>query len=70
EEEIKERAKEFVNPFDLEKAPLIRVTVLCLKKDRHIMLFDMHHIISDGVSMSILAKEFSQLYAGEALEEL
>ncbi|KMY31906.1 AMP-binding protein [Lysinibacillus xylanilyticus] len=70
EEEIKAKAKEFIKPFDLGKAPLLRVSVLSLEKDRHIMLFDMHHIISDGVSMSILAKEFSELYAGEDLEEL
>ncbi|MCH7324068.1 condensation domain-containing protein, partial [Solibacillus sp. MA9] len=70
EEEIKVKAKEFIKPFDLEKAPLLRVSVLSPEKDRHIMLFDMHHIISDGVSMSILAKEFSKLYAGEDLEEL
>ncbi|MCM3738302.1 amino acid adenylation domain-containing protein [Bacillus cytotoxicus] len=70
EEEIKEKAKEFIKPFDLEKAPLLRVSVLSLEEDRHIMLFDMHHIISDGTSISILAKEFSELYAGKYLEEL
>ncbi|CAH0316009.1 non-ribosomal peptide synthetase [Peribacillus sp. Bi134] len=70
EEEVKEKAIEFIKSFDLEKAPLLRVSLLSLEKDRHILLFDMHHIISDGFSMSILAKEFSKLYAGEDLEEL
>ncbi len=70
EEEINVKVKEFIKPFDLEKAPLLRVSLLSLEKDRHILLFDMHHIISDGVSVSILAKEFSKLYAGEGLEEL
>ncbi|MCH7322498.1 amino acid adenylation domain-containing protein [Solibacillus sp. MA9] len=70
EEEIKVKAKEFIKPFDLEEAPLLRVSVLSPEKDRHIMLFDMHHIISDGVSLSILTNEFSELYAGKDLAEL
>ncbi|MCY9614637.1 condensation domain-containing protein, partial [Paenibacillus thiaminolyticus] len=32
--------------------------------------FDMHHIISDGTSISILVDEFAKLYAGAALEPL
>nr|WGD59778.1 condensation domain-containing protein [Bacillus velezensis] len=35
--------------------------------ERHLLLTDMHHIISDGVSVNTLIKEFSELYAGRSL---
>ncbi|MBU3179539.1 hypothetical protein KPL47_25100, partial [Clostridium estertheticum] len=70
EAEVEIKTKDFIKPFDLEKTPLLRVEVISLEEDRHIMLFDMHHIISDGVSMAILTKEFSELYEGKELEEL
>ncbi|MBU3166295.1 non-ribosomal peptide synthetase, partial [Clostridium estertheticum] len=70
EEEVKEKFEEFIRPFDLEKAPLLRVGIIKLEKERHIMFFDMHHIASDGVSMSILTKEFSKLYSGKDLGEI
>ena len=38
--------------------------------EKHVLLFDMHHIISDGTSMGILVKEFTALYNGEELPEL
>ncbi|WP_151737083.1 non-ribosomal peptide synthetase [Paenibacillus tengchongensis] len=60
----------FVKPFDLAKAPLLRVKVCTLKENNHILMFDMHHIISDGLSMGILVSEFSKLYEGKVLEEL
>ncbi|MFW5438909.1 non-ribosomal peptide synthetase, partial [Paenibacillus apiarius] len=57
-------------PFDLDEAPLLRTTVVRLGEARHLLLFDMHHIVSDGTSISILVDEFVKLYAGEALEPL
>ncbi len=61
--------KEFVKPFDLEKAPLLRVC-LVNQKDKWLLLFDMHHIISDGLSLSILTNELSKLYNNEDLPKL
>ncbi|WP_432407296.1 amino acid adenylation domain-containing protein [Wukongibacter sp. M2B1] len=60
---------DFVRPFDLGKAPLMRIRVV-KKEDRVQLFFDMHHIISDGVSLNILIDEFSRLYNGETLEKL
>ncbi|CCF15397.1 tyrocidine synthase 3 [Brevibacillus laterosporus GI-9] len=60
----------FVRPFSLHEAPLLRVSLLKIKEDKHLLLFDMHHIISDGVSMGILVKEFMQLYEGKHLGNL
>nr|WP_267497724.1 non-ribosomal peptide synthase/polyketide synthase [Paenibacillus farraposensis] len=70
EEEAREHVREFIRPFDLRQAPLLRVGLLRLQKDRHLLLFDMHHIVSDGASMNILVEEFIQLYEGAELPEL
>ncbi|HEX2946047.1 MAG TPA: amino acid adenylation domain-containing protein [Clostridia bacterium] len=70
EEEIDGAIRKFVRPFQLNKAPLIRIGLARVSEERHYMLFDMHHIISDGSSMSVLVKEFVSLYKGEVLPEL
>ncbi|MGG0792541.1 amino acid adenylation domain-containing protein [Brevibacillus laterosporus] len=70
ESEVEAHIREFVRPFDLSCAPLLRVALLRIKADRHILLFDMHHIISDGVSMNVLVEEFAKLYEGEQLPSL
>ncbi|NOQ27793.1 MAG: amino acid adenylation domain-containing protein, partial [Bacteroidales bacterium] len=62
--------KEFIKSFDLSQAPLLRVAIIDVKGERKRLLIDMHHIISDGVSQSILEKEFQLLYSGEILSEL
>jgi acyl carrier protein len=51
-------------PFDLSKAPLLRVTAIKWEPSRFDILFTMHHIISDGWSMEILQREFSPIYEG------
>ncbi|QUI23833.1 amino acid adenylation domain-containing protein [Vallitalea pronyensis] len=58
----------FIRPFDLTKDLLIRVSVLHTKKDESILVFDIHHIIFDGISQSIFFKELSQLYNRQVLE--
>lgn len=62
--------KTFVQPFDLNRPPLIRATLVEHTADSHTLLFDMHHIVSDGTSIDILMKELSQLYNGDALPSL
>ena len=70
EKEIEKKVKAFSRPFDLSKAPLLRVGLIRILENKHILMVDMHHIISDGVSVSILMKEFSSLYIGTELPEL
>lgn len=53
---------EAARSFDLEGAPLLRVTLLKLREHEHIVLLTMHHIISDGWSMSVLLQEVATLY--------
>lgn len=49
-------------PFNLEKGPLIRAKLLVLNQQEYILIIVMHHIISDGWSLGIFAKELMQLY--------
>ncbi|PTX58353.1 amino acid adenylation domain-containing protein, partial [Kordia periserrulae] len=62
--------QEFVRPFQLEKAPLFRVGLIRLESDKHVLMLDMHHIISDGYSQGILINDFAKIYQGETLEPL
>jgi tyrocidine synthetase-3 len=60
----------FTEAFDLSKAPLLRVELLDVASTRQILLIDMHHIITDGISINILEKEFRAFYSGEELPPL
>gem|GEM_PF-704386 len=60
----------FIHPFDLSHAPLLRVGVVETDEHKHLLMVDMHHIISDGVSHGILAGDFITLYGGETLPPL
>jgi amino acid adenylation domain-containing protein len=48
--------------FDLSRGPLLRVKLLRLDGDRHMVLLTTHHIVSDGWSMGILVREVGALY--------
>jgi amino acid adenylation domain-containing protein len=50
-------------PFDLEKGMLVRASLLSLNANRHVLLFNTHHIISDDQSMIVLVREFVRLYS-------
>ncbi|WP_439854944.1 non-ribosomal peptide synthetase [Pseudomonas yamanorum] len=66
------REDEARTPFDLEKGPLLWVTLVRLEDEDHQLLVTMHHIIADGWSLNVLIDEFSRLYAaasqGQTLE--
>jgi len=70
--------RDFIRPFDLSQAPLLRVGLIKLqhtpmapgghpsqegKEDKHLLMVDMHHIISDGVSLDIMLKDFMLLFS-------
>lgn len=57
--------RDFVKPFDLAAPPLLRVGLVKLATEGYLLLVDMHHVISDGLSMGILVREFMALYNGE-----
>jgi amino acid adenylation domain-containing protein len=49
-------------PFDLARGPLLRATLLRLGEEDHVLLLNMHHIVSDSWSMGVLYRELSVLY--------
>src|SRR5579875_2338904 len=49
-------------PFELRRGPLFRARLLRLEEDDYVLLLNMHHIVSDGWSMGVLAKELASLY--------
>ncbi|WP_118974721.1 non-ribosomal peptide synthetase [Taibaiella koreensis] len=60
----------FIRKFDLETAPLLRAEILEVNPERHLLMYDIHHIISDGVSMRVFMKELLALYQGIPLQAL
>ena len=66
----KEKLAGFVHPFDLSQAPLVRLALAEIGENENFLLFDVHHIISDGVTMANMISEFNALYNGEELEPL
>jgi amino acid adenylation domain-containing protein/FkbM family methyltransferase len=48
-------------PFDLERGPLLRLSLLRLGERDHLLLMALHHIISDGWSLGVLTREIAAL---------
>ena len=61
---------DFVKPFDLAKAPLFRSKLITFTNGKSALLLDIHHIVFDGTSMSILVDELCKLYNGDTLSKL
>jgi hypothetical protein len=57
----------FIRPFELAKAPLLRVGLVNVSAEEHFLLTDLHHIIADGTSSEIMVDDIAALYAGEPL---
>lgn len=63
EAEVQRRVlEEAQKPFDLATGPLLRVGLLVLDAEEHLLLLTMHHIVSDGWSTGVLIREFVALY--------
>jgi amino acid adenylation domain-containing protein len=81
--------RSFTKPFDLSKAPLLRVGLIRIPPirhprpgtagsqkgmgipgNKHILILDIHHIITDGISQNILINNFLSLYNGRQLPSL
>jgi amino acid adenylation domain-containing protein/non-ribosomal peptide synthase protein (TIGR01720 family) len=64
EAQLKARVEaEIERPFDLAQGPLLRVSLLCLGEEEHVLVLVQHHIVSDGWSMQVMVQELMQLYA-------
>ncbi|MBA2672060.1 non-ribosomal peptide synthetase [Ramlibacter sp.] len=63
--ELAARARAHANHvFDLANEPLLKVELLRLGEQEHVLLMNLHHIVFDGWSMGIMAGEWPRLYAG------
>ena len=60
----------FIQAFDLSKAPLLRVKMLQMAEDEYLLLYDIHHIIADGISAGIFIDELMKFYHDCTLEPL
>ncbi|GHF24625.1 hypothetical protein GCM10010218_01480 [Streptomyces mashuensis] len=66
--EREDRMRELVRaeagrPYDLARGPLLRVLLVRLAADEHVLVLGMHHIVTDGWSTGIVARELGELYA-------
>ncbi|KAA2302484.1 hypothetical protein FY526_19595, partial [Clostridioides difficile] len=67
QKEVDEALIRLVQPFDLRQAPLARFGLIKWL-DSYILMIDIHHIVSDGTTMGILAEDFMKAYEGEKFE--
>jgi len=58
--------EEALRPFDLTQGPVLRTSLLQLGPEEHVLLLNMHHIVSDRWSMGVLAEELAVLYGALA----
>ncbi|MDQ0416186.1 amino acid adenylation domain-containing protein [Croceifilum oryzae] len=70
EKDIEKLVQSFVQPFDLQKAPLLRVELADLSTKKHLLMMDIHHIIADGTSIRTMLEEILAFYNGMDLPEL
>lgn len=56
--------------FDLARGPLTRLTLVRYAPDLHALVLNLHHIIGDGLSIAVFARELSALYEGATLPPL
>ncbi|MFJ4158237.1 condensation domain-containing protein, partial [Pseudomonas sp. NPDC089752] len=54
--------RETAQPFDLDHGPLLRVRLLALGEQDHVLALTQHHIVSDGWSMQVMVRELVELY--------
>ncbi|AKT41222.1 non-ribosomal peptide synthetase [Chondromyces crocatus] len=62
EEASRRMREEAHRPFDLSRDVMLRVVLLRLAAEEHMLLFTVHHIVSDAWSMTILTRELSAIY--------
>ncbi|MFC2146044.1 condensation domain-containing protein, partial [Acidobacteriota bacterium] len=62
--------KNFIRPFDLSQAPLLRVGLIKMEEARHLLMVDMHHIVTDGTSQEIFTQDLIGLYENKREELL
>jgi amino acid adenylation domain-containing protein len=62
--------RSFIRPLDLSRAPVLKAGLIRIRADKHILMINMSHIISDGASNSLLIGDLVSFYKGEAPDPL
>ena len=62
-------AEEARRPFDLGQVPLFRALLVKEGEERHVLVFNIHHIVADGWSIGVLVREVASLYGAYARGE-
>lgn len=57
----------YIRPFSLESPSMLRAFLIPVSSNEHYFFSDMHHIITDGISNSLIMRELIQLYNGDSL---
>ena len=68
DEELAKYKKEFVRPFNLQKAPLYRAEVVKTASGVHLLL-DLHHLVFDGGSADLLIRQLNAALEGKEVEK-
>ncbi|HEX4964285.1 MAG TPA: amino acid adenylation domain-containing protein, partial [Thermoanaerobaculia bacterium] len=55
--------EEALRPFDLERGPLFRFSLLHLGEAEHVAMVTLHHVAADALSLEIFIRELSLLYS-------
>lgn len=69
-EEISTIVESFIQPFDLNTSCLIRTGLIEIAENNYLLLVDFHHIVSDGISLTLFQKELMDLLEGQELAKL
>jgi acyl transferase domain-containing protein/acyl carrier protein len=64
ESEFRAAVANFVKPFNLSQTPLFRLALVKMGEQQYILLLDIHHIITDGISMTTFTNELIEFYWG------
>lgn len=62
---IEEAMNNFVRPFDLQQAPLLRAGIWNDEEGNHYLFIDSHHIIGDGMSTPIVLNRLNSIFCGQ-----
>ena len=68
-DDMERAAAAFIRPFDLSVSPAIRCGVIAPREGKAVLIMDMHHITTDGISVNKLKEELWHIYNGETLAE-
>jgi amino acid adenylation domain-containing protein/non-ribosomal peptide synthase protein (TIGR01720 family) len=68
-EAVRIATEEARRPFDLTRGPLVRTALIQLGAADYLLILGMHHIVSDGWSMDVFAREIAELYSAFCLQQ-